>query len=278
MGRNATSKCPTCNVEMRSDNLPRHLARGSCAKLKQVQQKKDDQQAAILRVKAILQEALRTGAYATMKHVYFRTDKWVPDKGEQDILALWNVYHQLKCACGVDKDCAGPHSHFVGASSGPSYLPAKQMGQYFTEKNAWNSRPMTHKDMETFEGKAEAVKHFVHTVCYIQTEKGWHTKLGHDNPYTFKHLTDTKLFLAELYGDWMWAQVDYMRYLHKCQDKRQEMLDHIPESDVSKRKRIQDQMDLVEEKLLELEGRWGEEHHYKDEELMADLDEFIKEL
>jgi hypothetical protein len=278
MGRNATVKCPTCNVETRSDHLKRHLERGSCDKIRRVQQKKDAQEAAILRVKAILQEALRTGAYATMKHVYFRTDKWVPDKGEEDILTLWNVYHQLKCACGVDKDCSGPHSHFVGTSSGPSYLPGKQMGQYFTERNCWQSHPMTHKDMETFEGKAEAVKHFVHTVCYIQTERGWHTKIGHDNPHTFKHLTDTKLFLAELYGDWMWAQVDYMRYLHKCQNRRQEMLEHIPEHDVSKRKRIQDQLDMVDEKLLELEGKWGEEHLYKDEELMADLNEFIKEL
>jgi hypothetical protein len=276
MGKHATTKCPTCEVEMRSDNLPRHLARGSCAKLKQLQQKKDDQQEAILRVRQILQEALRTGAYATMKHVYFRTDRWAPEKGEEDVLNLWNVYHQLKCACGVAKECSGPHSHFVGNSSGPAYLPTKQMGQYFSEKNCWSSRPMTHRDMETFRGKSEAVKHFVHTVCYIQTERGWHTKLGHDNAHTFKHLSDTKKFLAELYGDWLWAQVDYMRYLYKCQKKRQEMLEHI--SDMTKRKRIQDQIDLTDEKLLELEGKWGEEHHYDDEELMEDLNTFIQHL
>jgi hypothetical protein len=277
MGKHLQVTCEKCGIQTRSNNLKRHQENGGCDKQKKVQGIEKNKEEVAKNISNIIKEGLKSAAYQTLKHVYFRTDKFVEGKEEEDVLKMWNIYARLKCSCGHHDECKGPHSHLLGtAVEEKEYLVPRLMKECFNGKRKYTTVAMD-KGLDTFKGKADTVKHFIHTVCYIQTARGWHRKTGHDNPHTFRNLEDCKEFLALTYSDWMWAQVHYIRYLQKEQERRQEQLDKEHMS-LDAKQRIKEMMEKVDEKLLRLEARWGEEHHYKDEELMADLDQFIQEL
>lgn len=218
-----------------------------------------------------IQTVVATVDMATIWHGYFRTDCWADDKSQEDVLDNFELINDFMCNCGVHKQCAHRHAHFLGLSTRKRFdriLPGN-----FTANNAYTMKRL-HGGGDSISERIERMKHFIHASAYIQTERGWHVKEGHRNPDTFATLEDNKRFLANLYNQWAWAQVTFMRDIQKKIDKHHKVLDY---ADLGEERRleVEDKCMKLDERLSALEKTWGEEHTYSDDDLERDFDVFL---
>jgi hypothetical protein len=275
MGRHLQILCEVCGNSMRSDNLKRHRETGGCDKTIQAKKLKTEKASRHKSIKKMIGEGLKDNAYLKMKHLCFEIEKFAEGKSVADVLALWKPFCEVTAMCGECGETKKPHGHLLGEPAvAPSSINAK-MRACFTEDKQYRAPGFKHSDNASFPEKAKAIKHFIDTLCYIQTEFGHHPKTHHTNPHTFKTDFEKKAFLSNLYGPWPWAQVIYIRYLYKKQEIFERQLEHGDNLTEEIKAKIRAKMIGVDERLLKLEKTWGEEHHYTDEELMADLEEFI---
>lgn len=283
MGKNLRLACDLCGHVMRSDHLKKHKANGGCDRMSKRKKAVDNRVTAAMGIKAMIRQALQDGTYKEMKHVFFGETKYAEGKTQADVLALWNVYSQLKCTCSKgSKKQEKPHTHILATRKAPYYhITQRAMRALFSEAKQYNALHMG-TDENTFKSRALGVRHFIHTVCYIQTRNGWHVKTHHENTVElFEHLSDNKAFLNELYKDWKWAQVIYIqRQRGKLADLDTKKCYYMTEEhgDQDKADEVQIKIDRLEKKLNKLLERWGEPDDYNPVDLNKDLDEFIRLL
>jgi hypothetical protein len=209
-----------------------------------------------------------------MLHVYHRTDCFIEAKGKEDVQEQFNIPYQIICECGKKGDCQHPHSHFLGEFKGQGNHYGRVLGPMFTEQKAFLCKKLKGASTGTVMEKIKQIKHFLNTACYIQTLKGWHKKTHQENPHVFQTLEDNRRFLATFYSEWMWAQVEYMRYIAAKIEAKEALLKHV-EFTEDEEEAIRRQIEELDQKLQELEKVWGEEHHYSDEEMEEDLNGFL---
>jgi len=260
---------------MRSDVLKRHEA--SHARRVLITKKKEEREFKHQTLKEQLFRIIGEEKLNELLHVFHRTDCFVEGKSTETVQSKFTTKESLACTCGVVAgECPHPHRHFLGSFNGQGTHYSRAMEGIFTEPKAFMARQLHGKTEGTVTERITRIKHFIHTACYIQTKRGWHKKLGHENPNTFETLEDNKRFLAEMYGDWMWAQVSYMRDLMKKMERLEnKKIFGTPTKE--QEEKINRKIEDMDQRLQDLEARWGEEHHYKDEEIEADLALFIAE-
>lgn len=263
--------CSECSKEIRSDNMERHKRSHARATRKNAiverKQAKSDEFLTIIK-KTIGHDDLNK-----IYHGYFRTDCFAEGQNSTAVLDDFELVGNLACECGTTKDCKHSHAHFLGKSEVSRHKD--RLSALFNEKKAYAIKKLNGGEGSIAE-KIERVKHFIHSAAYIQTEHGWHKKISHTNPHTFDTLADNKRFLANLYKNWMWAQVSYMRHIQMRIEKVDQALSHGTLSN-EKRANLENRYLQLNETLEELEKKWGEEHHYTDAEMQMDLDGFIDE-
>jgi len=262
--------CDTCNKEMRADKLKAHLRTHEVNNIR-VELRKEKE----LKVKGLRQQLkhiIGKGNLEQMYHMYYRVDAIKPEASANNIESHFNIAANLACSCGATRDCTHPHTHLLGTWNGiHEGNKHRSLHKYFTEERAYSCKSIG--PYKTLEDKISSIKHFIHTACYIQTKRGWHKKTAQRNPYTFPGIEEKNLFLSEMYREWMWAQVSYMRYTMKKIDQLSRALDFC--EDIEKCERMRDQIARLDAQMVELEEVWGEEHHYTDEEMEKDLEMFL---
>jgi hypothetical protein len=273
MGRQLQKTCEVCQKTMRSDKITKHMQ--SHERREGIVKKKVEREN---KAKCLLDQLLMTIGTANldmMLHVYHRTDCYSEGKNKENVQEHFIIPHKVICECGTTRDTSHPHAHFVGEFQGQSTHYGRTLGQVFTEPKAFQCKKLKGVSTGTIKEKIRQIKHFLNVACYIQTERGWHKKTLQENPHVFPTLEDNRKFLAKLYGEWMWAQVDYMRYLMKKIEDKERLLEH---GNITEEQRldISRQIEDIDEKLQDLEKTWGEEHHHGDDEMEEDLDKFIK--
>ena len=272
MGRNAMKECETCQKSIRSDVMARHMRSHEVLKVRLEIRKEKEVKVKGLRKQ--LQQVIGKENLEQMYHMYYRVDCFQPGKTAEDVESHFDITHNLACSCGATRDCTHPHTHLLGTWKGINEAnKSRSFQQYFAEQKAYSCKSIG--PYKTLEDKISSIKHFIHTACYIQTQRGWHKKTAQRNPYVFGDLEQNKKFLLETYKEWMWAQVSYMRYLQKQMD---DLIRKIEFATTEERKaKLRHTLCKLDEKMIDLEKTWGEEHNYTDEEIEADLELFLTE-
>ncbi len=269
MGAHKMIACPDCSKEIRSDNMAKHKrSHERVTKKNVILEKKKVKSDAFLE---IIKQTIANQDLNKIYHGYYRTDCFAEGQSSTQVLDEFERVGNLACECGKEKECSHSHAHFLGLSEKNRHKD--RLSTLFKEKQAYAIKKLNGGDASIAE-KIERVKHFIHSAAYIQTEHGWHKKISHLNPHTFETLADNKRFLANIYKTWMWAQVSYMRHIQERIDKVEQALAN---GDLTKERRLtmENRYLKLNDTLEELEKVWGEEHHYKDSEMEADLDMFI---
>lgn len=270
MPRNAQKECPECHRMVRSDHLERHQRTHSRqVKKTEIVKAKEKRSLDFL---DIIRNTLATEDLGNIVHGFFRTDCYANNLDDEAVFQHFDLIGNFACECGRNRDCVHHHAHFLGKWT-HAQRPKDILSKVFTKKKAYSMKQLRGGN-GSLEDKIKRIKHFVHTAVYIQTVYGWHKKKSHRNLYTFATLEDSKRFLAALYKDWMWAQVTYMRELFKRADRIEAALDKGTLT-LEKKSQLEDSWLKTQEKLGLLEKKWGEEHHYTDAEIAADLDTFL---
>jgi hypothetical protein len=266
------ANCDECGKEMRASDIARH--KKSHARRVLITELKNKEEKRANTLKAQLKTVIGKENLEKLLHVYYRTDCFAENKSAEDVEKNFEIEHDLHCSCGVGKECDHPHTHMLAYWKGVNETHKyKVLGPCFTENLAYQTKAIG--SAETLEKKIAMIKHFIHTACYIQTLRGWHKKTSQKNPHVFNNLEENKRFLRDMYKEWMWAQVSYMRYLDKEMDKLHRKIEFAMEED--RITRLKEKLFNMDEKMQDLEKIWGEEHHYTDEEMEKDLDDFINE-
>lgn len=273
MGRQLQKTCEVCQKTMRSDKIAKHLQ--SHERREGITKKREEREN---KAKDLLDQLLLTIGSTNldvMLHVYHRTDCYNEGQSKENVQEQFTIPHKLICECGTTRDTAHAHAHFLGEFRSQSTHYGRTLGPVFKEPKAFQCKKLKGSSTGTIKEKIRQVKHFLNVACYIQTLRGWHKKTHQENPRVFSTLEDNRKFLAKFYGEWMWAQVDYMRYLMKKIEDKERLLEH---GNLTEEQRldISRQIEEIDGKLQDLEKTWGEEHHYEDDEMEKDLDDFLK--
>jgi hypothetical protein len=275
MGKHLQVPCPECTHVVRSNNLTRHLrthARRTIIAEIKVDRKFKQQTLRQQLFRIIGEEKLNE-----LLHVFHRTDCYAEGKSVDSVNEKFTTKENLACTCGIAlKECPHPHRHLLGTFNGTGNHYSRAMTGVFTEKKSFMARKLHGKSDGTLFEKIKQIKHFLHTSCYIQTKRGWHKKLGHENPNTFQNIEEKNVFLAEIYSDWLWAQVTYMRDL-TARMERIENKKIFGNPTTEKLEKYQKEIEYMDDRLQSVEARWGEEHRYTDKEIEDDLALFIAE-
>ena len=270
MGRNTYKDCETCGKSIRSDALARHIRSHEVNKVRTDIRKEKEVKAKGL--KQQLQHIIGKGNLEQMYHLYYRVDCFKPEHNAQGVESHFDIAYNIACSCGAVKECEHPHTHLLGTWKGVNEVNKhRSLHQYFSEDRAYSCKSIG--AYKTLEDKITSIKHFIHTACYVQTLRGWHKKTEQRNPHVFGNLEENKKFLVSMYKDWMWAQVSYMRYLMKKMDEVTRKIEYC--QDQERKEILESKLNKLDDKMLELEAVWGEEHHYTDEEMEIDLERFL---
>lgn len=274
MGRNKQVECPVCGKGVRSDVLTRHIK--THEREKAISKRTEARRARHSTLKDQLRAIVGEENLDILKHVFHRDDCYTALGSREAVKNEFDIPHNLVCTCGATKDCSNRHRHFMGIFKKKGSHYGRTLNAMFTEKKAFVVKGLKGSSKGAIADRIEQVKHFFHCACYIQTLRGWHKKIEQENEYVFETLEDNKKFLAEFYSEWMWAQVTYMRHLFKKIEGIERVLEHADLSD-EVRCKMERQVESLDDKIKALEKVWGEEHHYTDEELSADLNRFLDE-
>lgn len=209
-----------------------------------------------------------------MLHVYYRTNCFAENKGPADVEKHFVIPFQLGCSCGATRETCHVHTHILGTWTGVNESNKhRSLHVNFTDEKAYACKSIG--NYSSLNDKISCIKHFINTACYIQTKRGWHKKTEQRNKNTFASLEENKAFLSEMYREWLWAQVTYMRYLSKKMDDIHRKLDFAIE--IERTEHLEHKLLVLDNKQKELERTWGEAHLYSDEEIANDLAKFIEQ-
>ena len=255
---------------MRSDKMKAHLRSHEINKVRvEIRKEKEDKAKGL---KQQLKHIIGKENLEQMYHLYYRVDCFKPEQNAEGVESHFDVAYNIACSCGVTNDCQHPHTHLLGTWKGVNEVNKhRSLHQYFSEDRAYSCKSIG--PYKTLEDKISSIKHFIHTACYIQTKRGWHKKTAQRNPHVFGDLEENKKFLVSMYKDWMWAQVSYMRYIMKKMDNLSRMIEFC--ADQEKKEVLESRLSKLDDKMMELEAVWGEEHHHTDEDMEKDLELFL---
>lgn len=263
--------CDQCGKEMRADKLRAHERSHEILKLRLAV--RAEKQVRVTGLKNQLKKIIGQEKLDQMYHMYYRVNCFTPETTVEKIESHFNIAADLVCSCGATRDTAHPHTHLLGTWQGPNECHKnRSLAQYFSAERAYSCKNIG--SYQTLYDKIACIKHFIHTACYIQTKRGWHKKTEQRNPYTFANIEEKNNFLSELYREWMWAQVSYMRYLQQKMDDIAEAIEFCQAEETLVK--LKEKLSRVDGHMMELEEIWGEEHHYSDQEIQDDLDLFLE--
>lgn len=142
-------------------------------------------------------------------HFVYRTDSWITPTSEANLRSYFELVYDITCDCaGGSKTVKAPHKHIIGKYVGQEdimYVRTK-FRRLFKDKKAYMIKMID-------KGTPEGCKKLVSSIIYIQTEKGWHIKTAHTNPFTIETLKENKDLHKIFFGRQPWAQYLYMQYL-----------------------------------------------------------------
>ena len=289
MGKHGTKACPKCSKDMRSDNIARHLK--VCGRLdvpRAPRIAKRDMDGTTLAsptnyedLSALVKKHVKEGKLDTYLHVFYRTDVFASETSEAEFLSNFDILENIFCKCGNPSTLTDarktnhPHAHFIGTwISAYACNKHKIASTLFTVPKAYSAKTMGKYGSIT--DTINLVKHFIETVTYIQTEKGWHKKTEHRNPLLLMNLKANQAFQVGIFAQWKWAQIPYMRYLAgQIEILKLKML---RSTIMSYRTKYYRQTKELQKRLENLRCEWMLEIYTTDTSLTESFNEWIQTL